>query len=206
MTMTTYAKINACWPKPPYPVPTDQEAIAGVKALIRVARRLAKDDGKDCKLYDNYAFKIVRGNRHSKRVRENRGMVWYINPNLRGYWGWHHLVHTVSHWANRYFWSAPEHGLHHAWLEGELTDYAVNNLIAGQLRKPEKPKQPVDLIEIRRKRVAASLQRWETKLRRAENAIRKLKRKEARYARATTGRLVRDTSRPIDTEVFAAAA
>jgi hypothetical protein len=197
--MTTYTAVNAVWPKP-HPVPTPQEAISGTKALIRFARKLATQDGREDRWVREYKFKLTSGRRHGGV----RGGTWYVNPNLHRHWGWHHLVHQVSHWAKRHYWpKAPDHGLCHAWVEAELANYAINNLIEGQLRRPEKPK--ADPVVVRRERVDAAIKRWEGKKRRAENALRKLRRQERYYGR-TTGRLVRDTRRPVDTEVLAAAA
>ena len=197
--MTTYKTVNAVWPDK-YPVPQPQEAISGTKALIRFARKLATQDGRDDRWVKNYKFKITSGRRYGGA----RGGVWYVNPNLHGHWGWHHLVHQVSHWAVRHYWpKAPGHGLCHAWIESELAAYAIKNLIDGQLQRPEKPK--ADPVEVRRERVDVAVKRWEGKLRRAENALRKLRKQERYYGR-TTGRLVHDTSRPVDTEVSLAQA
>lgn len=179
--MTTYRGINAVWPKP-YPVPTSREAIIGAKRLIRRAHRLAINDGavpKFAKLRPR-KFKITSGNRYT----EVRSFVWYVNPNQDGHWGWHQIVHGVSHWAQRHYWpQADGHGALHAWLEKELADYAIKNFLGGQLAKALAP--AVDKIAVRKARVAKRIKTWEAKRRRADNAIRKLRRQERYYDRRT---------------------
>jgi hypothetical protein len=63
-----------------------------------------------------------------------------------------------------------EHVVSSGWLEGKLVRLKV-----------EKPTP--DLKAIRYERITAGIRRWEIKLRRAENALRKLKRQKARYDR-----------------------
>lgn len=176
----TYKDVNAAWPTP-YPVPTAQEAITGVKQLLRVAHRLVIEDGaipKFVKRRKWRGFKTTTGNRHTWP----NGGVFYVNPNWRGMYGWHGIVHNVSHWIGHHYW--PKEGAHsprHVWIEAELADYAIKNLIGGQLRRPEKPK--ADPITKRAERVAARLKKWQTRKRRAENAIRKLRRQERYYGK-----------------------
>lgn len=177
--MTTYRDINAVWPEP-YPVPTSREAITGAKRLIRLAHRLAIQDGavpKYAKLRC-YSFKLTSGRRYTKLRRG----VWYINPNLQGHWGWHEIVHSISHWARRHYWpQADGHGALHAWLEKELADYAIKNFLDGKLVRSVEA--PVDKIAVRTARVAARIRAWEAKKRRAETALRKLRKQERYYGR-----------------------
>jgi hypothetical protein len=184
--MTTYREVNAAWPDP-CPIPTPQEAIRGVKRLIRRVHRIAIDDGAA----PNYLrlpkrrFKITSG----RRITWPRKGVWYVNPNERrggGQGGWAEIVHSVSHWAQRHYWPRENpHGPRHVWIEKELTDYAVKNLVGGQLKRPEKAK--ADPVEMRSARVGAAIKRWEAKKRRAETALRKLRKQERYYGRRHTG-------------------
>lgn len=177
--MTTYAAVNAAWPGDKYPAPTPQEAISGTKRLIRLAHRLAINDGavpKQTRLR-RYKFKIVTGRR---RNGPNLG-VWAVNPNENGYWGWHEIVHSVSHWAQRHYWGGQSHGPRHVWIENELTRYAIKNLIDGQLRRPGKSKP--DPVTVRAASVAKRIKQWEAKKRRAESALRKLRKQERYYVR-----------------------
>ncbi len=188
--MTTYREVNAVWPEP-YPVPTPKEAITGAKRLIRHAHRLAIQDGavpKFAKLRRR-PFKITSGNRYT----EIRSGVWYVNPNQCGHWGWHQIVHGISHWAQRHYWpQADGHGALHAWLEKELADYAIKHFLDGQLIKVTKVTASVDKIAIRARRVAERIKKWEAKRQRADNAIRKLRKQENYYGR----RLVRNPGVP----------
>ena len=178
--MTTYKQVNAMWPDP-VPVPTSQEAISGVKRLLRRAHRLAVEDGavpSFAKLR-HYRFRATSGRRRSW---PRRG-VWAVNPNECRR-GWAEIVHSVSHWARMHYWpQADGHGALHAWLENELARYAVSNLIDGQLRRPEKVKAKPDPVQVRSAHVDESIKKWEAKLRRAENALRKLRRKRSYYER-----------------------
>jgi hypothetical protein len=179
--MTTYRQVNAVWPTP-YPVPTPKEAITGAKRLIRLAHRLAIQDGAVPKFATlrRRKFKITSGNRYT----EVRSGVWYVNPNQGNHWGWHQIVHGISHWAQRHYWpQADGHGALHAWLENELADYAVKNFLSGQLVRPVKAKPEVDVKTLRAARVAKRIKQWEAKKRRAETALRKLRRTEKYYGR-----------------------
>jgi hypothetical protein len=179
--MTTYRDVNAVWPDP-IPVPTSRDAITGAKRLIRHAHRLAVKDGAVPKYsrLRRFTFKLTSGNRYT----EVRRTVWYINPNQGGHWGWHQIVHGVSHWAQRHYWpKAGGHGALHAWLEKELADYAIKNFLDGQLTKLTRDTIPVDKIAVRAARVSARIKEWEAKRRRADNAIRKLRRTERYYGR-----------------------
>ena len=181
--MTTYRAVNAMWPDP-FPVPTSREAITGAKRLIRRAHRLAIEDGaipKYAKLRPR-KFKITSGRRYT----EIRSGVWYVNPNQGNHWGWHQIVHGISHWAQRHYWpQADGHGPLHAWLESELADYAIKNFLDGKLARPEKVKAPADKIAVRAAAVAKRIKKWEAKRRRADTALRKLHRQEKHYARRT---------------------
>lgn len=179
--MTTYRQVNAVWPTP-YPVPTPKEAITGAKRLIRFAHRLAIQDGAVPKFATlrRRTFKITSGNRYT----EIRSGVWYVNPNQSNHWGWHQIVHGVSHWAQRHYWpQADGHGALHAWLENELADYAVKNFLNGKLVRPAAVKSPVDVKSVRAARVVTRIKQWEAKKRRAETALRKLRKQERYYGR-----------------------
>lgn len=183
--MANYAAINAAWPDP-VPVPSAKEAITGTKRLIRKAFALAKTEGKSqaflgCSPYmKRMRFKATSGRRYTYP----RSGVWHVNPDGHHFGGWKGIVHGISHWAIRRFWpNAEPHSAIHAWMENELTSYAIANFLAGQLARPEKVKAPVDRKVIRAARVAARLARWEAKRKRADTAIRKLRRQAKHYER-----------------------
>lgn len=179
--MTTYREVNAAWPEP-CPVPTPQEAISGVKRLIRRAHRLAIEDGAALSSKPRrYSFKITSG----RRITWPRRGVWYVNPNeRRGSGGWAEIVHSVSHWTIRHYYGGDPHGPRHVWIEKVLADYAIKNFLDGQLKRPMKEKAPVDLKAVRAARVATRIKKWEAKKRRAESALRKLQRQARYYAQA----------------------
>lgn len=175
--MPTYKEINALWPSP-MPVPTPDEALAGTKRLIRRAYALAREEGVATGPIPKRKFVLTSGRRYTY-VR--RG-VWYVNPNDKdrgGGGGWGEIVHSISHWAQRRFWpSEGDHAVRHVHLERELAGYAVEHFLAGQLVRPEKAKP--DPKAVRAARVAARIKVWQTKRKRADTALRKL-RKQARY-------------------------
>lgn len=119
----------------------------------------------------------------------------FLTPRVRACWitrkpatiykGLPRLVHDLSHQIHRArhpFAKPHEHG-HHT-LELEMAVYATSrHWHLGVLRPPAKPKPTLD--ERRAKdleRVRARLVRWNSKRKRAETAIRKLKAKERRLA------------------------
>ena len=179
--MPTYNEINSAWPTPT-PVPSGPEAIAGAKRLIKLCFSHAKEEGRidSCKSHQ-HRFVVTSGRRHTWI----RGGVWYINPDekrFNGLGGWAEIVHSISHWAMHKFWPHENpHGPRHVWIEKLLTEYAVKHFLDGQLKRPEKV--PVDKKIARAIRRAALIERWEAKLRRADNALRKLRRQQAAFNR-----------------------
>jgi len=193
--MTTYREVNAAWPGERYPVPTPQEALRGTRRLIRKAHSLAIADGVIPKhaskpRYWTKDLQLTSGNRHTN--------IWrgVVNPNENNFYGWHEIVHSVSHWAQRHYWGGESHGPRHVWIEKELVDYAVANFLDCQLKSRAKPKPLTNKTDVRAQRVASGIKRWEAKIRRAQNALRKLRRQERYYARRSEHP---DVPRPIDT-------
>lgn len=181
--MTTYKDVCSAWPTPT-PIPTPKEAIAGVKRLVRVAHRHAKEEGIHFGLA-KYRYKITSGNRQTWV----HNWVWHVNPNeRRGAGGWAEIVHSVSHWAIRKYWPKENpHGPRHVFIEKMLADYAIKHFLGGKLIRPTKEKLPVDVKMVRAARVAKRIKVWEAKKRRAENAIRKLRKQERYYDRRLSG-------------------
>lgn len=174
-----YHAVNSQWPADTNEgrdlKPTPEEAISAARRLYRFAMK-KPFRGK---------IKLTSGNRYSYI----RNGTMYVNPDWKNDWhkgggGWHELIHLLSHsFAQQLFPRAKGHGPQHAFLEKEMIAYAINSgWLDGRLRKPEKPKP--DAKAIRYQRIVANIERWDAKLRRAENALRKLKRQKARYDRA----------------------
>lgn len=126
--------------------------------------------------------------RDLKAVRVRRCWV-STKPTSAHYKGWGRLVHDVSHivFRTRHPDFRPHHNLH-ARLETEIAAYvAASGWLDGALRPAAKPKATT--AEKRAKRLAqteAGIERWESKRRRAENALRKLKRRRTTLLRQVT--------------------
>ena len=110
----------------------------------------------------------------------------YVNPDETRRWsdsggGWHEIVHGLSHYCAYRLYRCKPHDARHAFLEKEMIKHVVNSgWLEGKLKRPEKPKTEVDVKQVRRERVLKRMSAWETKRKRAENALKKLRR-QARY-------------------------
>lgn len=104
--------------------------------------------------------------------------------------GWRRLVHDWSHRIfrahNRQHASTRNRRPHdpsHVRIEREVMEFVLaRGFLAGKLKPVAKPKaKPTDADKLAK--IAAAQARWTTKLRRAETALRKLKKQAAYYAR-----------------------
>lgn len=164
MIRDKYETMNTAWPDV-LPKITGQEAIAAIKLLYRFAGvKIGKRK-----------WIITSGNRRTRSYFHE----YHVNPDQ----GWRLIVHHVSHATNRRL--NPTHEAHapsHLQLERAMISFVVDQgWLDGRLRKSEKAKP--DVREVRALRVAARLKSWEAKLKRAENAIKKLRRQSAYYER-----------------------
>jgi hypothetical protein len=167
-----YHAVNEQWPEV-MPALTGPEAIAAAKRLYRFGMKRAFK-GK---------WKLTSG----KRFTWPRGGVFYVNPNRTGWGvvnGWHDLVHTMSHYCHRRLHPKhkPHDGRHH-FLEKEMVAYVIRSgWLDGRLRpKSATATKAVKSVPATKlERTVAAEKRWTTKLRRAETALRKL-RKQRRY-------------------------
>lgn len=167
---TRYNAVNGEWPTPPPPSPTPAEAIAAARRLYR------KFVGKPWQ----GEWRTTSGNRYSW---PRRG-VYYINPNkpetVGG--GWQALVHDLSHYINDR--TRPQHrghGIWHASLEREMVAYVISSgWLDGKLRSKAKTPsaRPSSLA-----RIEVRIKNWESKQRRAENALAKLYRQRRYHER-----------------------
>jgi hypothetical protein len=171
-----YHGVNSQWPEGSNQgrnlKQSPQEAMAGARRLYRLAFK--KPFKGEVKLTSGRRYTFIR-----------RG-VMYVNPDQdtwQGGGGWHEIVHGLSHYASaRLYPNARGHGSQHASVERDMIEHVVaSGWLDGKLRRPEKAKP--DLKTVRHARVLASIRRWETKLKRAETALRKLKRQKAHYER-----------------------
>lgn len=97
-----------------------------------------------------------------------------VNPDQ----GWHDINHDMSHWLERRV-TGKAHSDHHLRLE---RDGAA--LICKRFLRDEpyvEPKKDVDLVAKRAASVDARIKKWETKLKRATTALRKLRKQKKYY-------------------------
>jgi len=168
-----YQSVNGAWPDGDLPVPTSQEAISAAKRLYRlVMKRPFK--GK---------IKPTSGRRYTY-IR--RG-VMFVNANGHHFGGWRDIVHDLSHYCHRRLY--PRHKPHggkgtHAWIEREMIEHAVNSgWLDGKLKRPDKAPRERNVIAERQARILARITAWESKRKRAETALKKLRRQAKYYDR-----------------------
>lgn len=160
-----YRKVNTVWPET-LPALTPQEAVSAAKRLYRLGTGNAFKG----------QFRITSGHRYTW-IR--RG-VFVVNPGR----GWHHLVHDISHIVHQQRHPGlPPHHPSHMETERLLAEMAVTKWLDGSLRREPKPKP--DLKTLRHQRVLARIKTWEGKLKRAENALKKLNKTRAYYEKGT---------------------
>lgn len=186
--MAEYHHVNAAWPEGTREgrdlKPTPQEALTAVRRLYRLIRK-RPFRGK---------VELTSGVRYTGI----RSGVLYANPDwgaqknlfingvpVTGGGGWHELVHMLSHsLVSRMYPNAKGHGHQHAFIEREMIQHVVSKgWLTGALKRPEKEKPKKDLKVIRFERVKARIAKWESRKRRAETALRKLRRTAVHYER-----------------------
>jgi hypothetical protein len=156
-----YERVEALWvPHMPLPALTAEEAIRAARKLYRF-------------IYGHkfpYSIRVTSGNRYT-RMRA-------VNPDR----GWHGLVHSLSH---NFDPNRKPHSGGHARLEIRMIKEVIKRgWLSGSLKQPEKPKpEKRDERAAKFLRVEAAIERWEAKLRRAQNALKKLERQRKYYAR-----------------------
>lgn len=166
--MPKYESVNGAWPDKVIPVPTAQEAVLGSKKLYRLVMKKGFK-GK---------VKVVTGNSHT--------WVYYglmkVNPNRTvHYGGWKGLVHGLSHYCSRKLYpTAKPHSPQHAFIEKTMIEHVVNSgWLSGSLKR--EPRAEVPVIDIRYQSVIKRIDQWQTKLKRARNALKKLERTKKYY-------------------------
>jgi hypothetical protein len=135
--------------------------------------------------------KVTSGNRRNRIGWAGNKRCIFVNPSR----GWKNFIHELSHWFDYVVNGSSEHGKHHARFEAKLVREVVRRgYLDGKLRDPE-PEAPEEVpaatrLEVERRKKLAALQarmtRWESKLKRAENALAKL-RKSSRYYEKALG-------------------
>lgn len=162
-----YRRVNAAWPKE-IPALTGQEAVRAFRRLYRFVHRRTFS-GK---------IELTSGN----RLTWTRHGVWYLNPKQ----GWPQFVHFLSHRFDHSLRPDSGHDADHARLELRMIKQVIRRgWLAGRLNQNTAPREPRDLKSLRRDRVLAGIKRWETKLKRAQTALRTLRRRARYYERQT---------------------
>lgn len=164
-----YSDVNTLWAATAVPAISRHEAERAARALYRKFGR-KKDFPRQLR-----NLKFTGEARHcwitSKPVQ---------NSDDRG---WPRLVHDVSHmiFRRRYPQFRPHHPLH-AGLELEIAQFVLDvGWLTGNLKPKAKTKPSTDDVRARKlANIDAALERWDSKLRRAQNAIKKLQRRRAR--------------------------
>jgi hypothetical protein len=151
-----YKKVNAAWP-------TDVPALTSGEAT-RAARRLYS---VFCGRRFTGLIKVTGGNRYGGI----RNGVMSVNPDK----GWKNMVHILSHYFNH-----EPHGEGHALFEKRMIEYVVNKgWLTGKLKTEDKPK--LDIRLVRAKRIEQRLIEWERRAKRANTALKKLRRQMKYY-------------------------
>ena len=189
---TNYDNVNAVWPDE-CPIPSPQEALTGARKLVRLALSLGPEENPGWRKKFDGEFKLTSGNRYTWTRRG----VFYVNP-ARHEWnvgnGWQTIVHNIAHWAGRRLYpTADPHDHRTAFIERKLAEHVVKSgWLDGKLKRERKPKPEVDRVALRATRIDQRIVAWERKLKRAENALKKLRRQQKYYA--TNGRVALDAA------------
>lgn len=168
--MAKYQTVNAVWPEV-VPDLTEQEALAAARRLYRFAMKR------------KIPYKLRLGKLRNRSVDIDSGGM--IVDHRRG---WRGLVHSMSHRCHfRLYRNAKNfsgHDTRHAWIEREMIRKVVESgWLEGRLRREPKPEPEVDHAQTRRDSTLAALARWTTKAKRADTALRKLRRRLRYYDR-----------------------
>ncbi len=124
-----------------------------------------------------YRFHIGSGNR---RTWADYG-TFTVNPDQ----GWHDINHDMSHWLERRL-SGDAHTNRQLRFERDGAALICRRFLRD---KPYvEPKKLEDKVALRAGRVDANIKRWEVKLKRAANALKKLKTKKRYYDKVLSER------------------
>lgn len=164
-----YRRVNGAWPEI-VPRLTGEEAVRAGKKLYRfVTGRTWRNP-----------VVVTSGNRYTWI----RGGVMYVNPEK----GWCDLVHLLSHYlAERHLGVDRPHGGDHARVELRMIKEVVRRgWLQGSLKSKPKPAVVRDVRADRKASIEARIARWESKRKRAERALQKLRRSLRYYERQLT--------------------
>lgn len=141
---------------------------------------------RDVRFAARVLFRLVIGRKfRGKLVVKHQGRS-YMHPakivgNARR--GWHDVVHDWSHQAHGYLYpNETGHGPHQAFIERKMVEEVVKRgWLTGRLNKPKPEKSKPDVRGQRQAAVLKKLAKWQTRLKRAKTAIKKLEKQKAYY-------------------------
>ncbi len=167
-----YSPVADLWMRQPVVYPLTRDGARRAHALL--IRRFGS--------LRDYPASIERTGRTKVRLMETRVCWIQRSPGYSLEKGWARLVHDTSHHVFRYRHpSARPHAHGHDRLEHEMALYVIARELMEKFRVVPRPKlTAADKIE----RVDAAIARWQTKHKRASNALRKLNAKRKRLAKA----------------------
>ena len=122
-------------------------------------------------------------------VRGKARRVWISPKPTSGHWkGWGRLIHDTSHIIHgRRSPKLLQHQGGHAVLETEIAKYvAESGWLDGKLRPTVRKASADERRATRLAQTEAGIERWQSKLKRAENALRKLQRRRSYLLRTMT--------------------
>jgi hypothetical protein len=122
--------------------------------------------------------RITSGNRYNWF----RSGKLVINPGA----GWKRLVHELSHdFFRRLFPGKPPHHFEHTHLEKAMVAYVIERgWLDGKLAPKPRAKKPTpDPVKVAHERLLARIKGWETRAKRAETALKKLRAQEKKLAK-----------------------
>ena len=161
--------------------PSAQEAITGAKRLYRHIM------GRP---FEGETIKTVTGNRRTwitglGRPRSRQRMVINCSRSHDSGAGWQEIVHGLSHACH--FTKNPgdrPHDSQQLRIEAGMTDYAISHgFHLGKLKTKAKAKVPVDRVQQRYEAMLKRRVTWESKHKRAANALKKVQREITQYER-----------------------
>ena len=161
--------VNNVCPKDVNLVPTEREAVIGVKRLYKKFMGHAWSG----------EIKITSGNRHTW-IRRN---TLSINPDHGYYGGWRDIVHGLSHYIfMRQNPNLKPHNPKQAYLERAIAEYVVaSGFLEGRHVRPLKEKPKISLVEKRSNYAKDMLKKHQDNLKRTAKLVTKWQKKVRYY-------------------------
>lgn len=176
-----YKRVNETWPDGTLPALTADEAIRATRKLWRFALGETLFDVTMTSGRNQTRMSIPSSNHLAGGLS-----TAIVNPDK----GWKDLVHSLSHWAHYrrvrrgdfLNYTPSNHSADHAMMERRMIKVVLRRgWLDGKLKTPAKAPPPPNGQDAEKlQRLQARIESWKRKARRAENALKKL-RKQVRY-------------------------